>query len=246
MSRYDDLLKVVDRICKSSDSSDTFDFLEVGTNKGDTVCKVMDRVRKNGIRHFNYIGFDLFELLDSETSIKEFNGKSMLPMAAVTQRISRHSERLGLVSSYRYFAGNTHQTIPAVASSLSPVTLVFIDGGHSLPTILSDFNSLLPVCQAKKTSIIFDDYYHERTDVGAKTLIDYLSLHPHLFSVSFLPSRDKVEEKDLTTNRPTGRSLTVSCVEVVVLDKNFTLYGSPPDYVLVVPEEIAPPCLPPL
>lgn len=120
--------------------------VEVGTNRG---------LRGSQFTFEHYIGFDLWEEGSQEIDTLERNGKlrcSMADAAALLERKAPPPRRVELIK------GNTRDTLPAFAARGLLVDFAFIDGGHSIDTIRSDWESLRRTMSPRGT-IVFDDYY---------------------------------------------------------------------------------------
>jgi predicted O-methyltransferase YrrM len=96
------------------------------------------------------LGFDLFEEASDETDEVEKNVKAHNNQEEVAERLNAAGV------SYRLYGGNTRETLPAYTGPL--VDLAFIDGGHSVETIQSDWNEVRHLMKPGGI-VIFDDYY---------------------------------------------------------------------------------------
>jgi hypothetical protein len=146
--RYSQLDKLLDDICPLS-------IVEVGTWSGWRAVQ-MSLVGLGRGLPVNYKGFDVFEDFSPEFDKLEKNVKTHFSMQEV--------ERLLLILcdlypkfSFDLVPGNTRETLRSETADF-----VFLDGGHSIETISSDY-------QAVKDSavILFDDYYSGAIDVSA-------------------------------------------------------------------------------
>ncbi len=135
-----------------------------------------------------YYGFDIFDWADSDFMAKEFNGKVPPVLAQTRKRLKREGIQ------HKLMVGNTNSTL----SKFSPdrqIDFVFIDGGHSVETIESDWNNIKKFMD-DETVVIFDDYYENRDDFGCKKLIDEL-LQDKTFSVEKLEPIEIVEKNNI-------------------------------------------------
>lgn len=152
--------------------------LEVGTWRGD---RALEMLRASPASR--YIGFDLFEEADAESDRLEFNVKSHYSEARVKARLRGYRVEL--------IRGNTRSTLPRYAAGKEPfVDLAYIDGGHSVDTIRSDWESVSRIVRPGGT-VLFDDYYSgmsgEKIDrVGCNRVVDSLP------GLEVLPLRDAV------------------------------------------------------
>lgn len=148
--------------------------VEVGTYDGERAKSMLTLWNAfEGARSAEYIGFDLFERMDPVTNTVELS-KSRLPPAihVVIKKLSALNN-----VSVSLIKGNTRDTLAGAVQLMRPADLIFIDGGHSLVTIASDWQGLQPIID-KNTIVLFDDYYLNRDDVGCKTLTTSLQQDP--------------------------------------------------------------------
>ena len=116
-----------------------------------SICEIGTWNGQNAINMLNscdadlYIGYDLFEEATAETDAVEFNVKAHNAVDTVRNRIK---EAHGSVS-VNLVKGNTRETLKNVRADF-----VFLDGGHSIETIESDYNAV-----KGSGVIVFDDYY---------------------------------------------------------------------------------------
>jgi hypothetical protein len=135
-----------------------------------------------------YYGFDLFEGMTPNVKDREFHGKCDVTREEAENKISKTG------SEYELIVGNTIDTMP----DFNPdrlIDFVFIDGGHSIATIASDWSNIKRI-MSDHTIVLFDDYYENRDDVGCKSLIDSL-IKQNVFVVDLLDPLDKLSVKKL-------------------------------------------------
>lgn len=125
--------------------------LEVGTWNGQRAEEMLEVCPQA-----EYIGFDLFEDGDPETDKVEFNVKPHYTLASVQERLKCHNPTL--------VKGNTRETLPAFTYR-RPVDFVWLDGGHSVETIRSDWEAVKKLL-APWSEVWFDDYYTGGPDIG--------------------------------------------------------------------------------
>ena len=103
----------------------------------------------------------------------EFCGKAFPPsMGDVFKRIQRATK-----VTPNLWKGNTLSTLPEVVEKgLIPIPhLIFIDGGHSVETIGSDWDSIQPII-GPETVIIFDDWFQPpKEKVGSRSILENLA-----------------------------------------------------------------------
>lgn len=139
--------------------------LEVGTHMGNSAIAMVNKAKEYNDDVF-YYGFDIFDWADKDFMTKEFNGKVPPTFSIVRKRLKKED------IPHKLTIGNTTSTLPKFSPDRY-IDFVFIDGGHSLETIESDWNNI-KYFMDDETVVIFDDYYENRTDVGCKNLIDKL------------------------------------------------------------------------
>lgn len=133
--RYEQLLKAVREKQPKA-------ILEVGTWNGSRAIEML-----NLCPSATYYGFDLFEEATPETDAEEMNVKPHHYRERVLDRLTGFDAHL--------FKGNTRETL---ASFNEPVDFVWLDGGHSIETIRSDWENVKR-CLAPDAWVFFDDYY---------------------------------------------------------------------------------------
>ena len=139
--RYDQLLKAV--VAKRPNA-----ILEIGTWNGGRAQQMLILCPTA-----KYYGFDLFEEATEETDKLEFNVKAHNTLDDVKWRLKTFDATL--------FKGNTRETL---AKFDEKVDFVWIDGGHSVETIRSDWENVKRVL-APDAWVFFDDYYTGPIDI---------------------------------------------------------------------------------
>lgn len=151
----------------------------------------------------HYYGFDLFEGLSDATFVSELS-KRPPSLKAVQEEMETSGANIHL------YSGDTRVTLPQTYSQLPLMDFIFIDGGHSLETIASDWawaSKLL----SQEGVLVFDDYWSNRTDAGAKITVD--TIDRDKFTVSLLPIKDTFPQSEFG-------ELTIQLVEVRYRQKN--------------------------
>lgn len=119
--------------------------VEIGTWNGDRAQQMLN-IAPDGCR---YYGFDLFEEATVQTDREEMNVKPHYFLDNVYQKLSSWNVQL--------FKGNTRETLKWFRPEVK-IDFVWLDGGHSVETIRSDWESLKPHL-AENAYVFFDDYY---------------------------------------------------------------------------------------
>ena len=189
--RYSNLLRKMDELIKRAY---TLVYLEVGTFNGVRAINLMDYfLGTDANRQARYIGFDLFEDMTTEMSKAEFS-KSTLPLSvdAIQKSFNdtlkkKYGDRF---TGARLFKGNTKETIKKWKEDLGHLVepnFIFIDGGHSLETIESDFRNLEEFANGSNI-FLMDDYYKNRTDVGCRPMVEKINAEGKLVALPLQPS----------------------------------------------------------
>ena len=196
--RYVNLLRKLDDLAARTTN---FVYLEVGTFNGVRAANLLDYFLSYGAnRTASYIGFDLFEDMTPDMSKAEFS-KSTLPLS--TDEVQRvFANTLGKKYGGRFkgaqlFKGNTQETLKAWkenSASIKP-NFMFIDGGHSLETIASDFKNLEHLIATENT-FLMDDYYVNRTDFGCRPLVEQINREGKYVGLPLMPI-DHIPKNDL-------------------------------------------------
>jgi predicted O-methyltransferase YrrM len=116
--------------------------LEIGTWNGERAQQML-QVAPGAV----YYGFDLFEDATEQTDAEEMNVKRHDVLAEVEVRLRGYRAHLT--------KGNTRHTL---ADFYHPVDFVWMDGGHSVETIASDFANVRRLAMPD-AEIYLDDYY---------------------------------------------------------------------------------------
>lgn len=125
--------------------------MEIGTFDGQNSIRLM----KSCSAQF-YIGFDLFEEMTEEIYIKEFSKKPPSRIKVWEDMVKKLA-----LCNIELYAGNTKQTLKNYTDP--PPDFLWVDGGHSVETIKSDWENLKRIVN-KHTVIVFDDYYNSGID----------------------------------------------------------------------------------
>lgn len=167
--RYQHIPRLLDEVCgRETHVDDPVRLLEVGTYDGGNAANMIRHVVGHG-RKALYTGFDLFEDLTPEKSKEEISRPRMPPaLKAAGVRLAQAGGKVRLVR------GDTTVTLPKTVPTLPCQDFIFIDGGHSLPTVANDWKWVSRLVGAH-TVVLFDDYYPDRDDAGCRPLVDALS-----------------------------------------------------------------------
>lgn len=161
--------------------------MEIGTWNGKRAAMMIETAKKNHPPvEISYFGFDLFEAMTQEL-YKEEISKIPPTQKEVTEKLNETGAHIAL------FAGNTLSTLPRTVSKLPKMDFVFIDGGHALETIENDWKYTQDVMH-EKTIVIFDDYWNDRIDGGAKPIVD--AIDTNVYDVTILPRVDSYDNRD--------------------------------------------------
>jgi predicted O-methyltransferase YrrM len=159
--------------------------MEIGTWNGNHALQMIEEAKKySSLETIQYYGFDLFESLDNKTTLKEF-AKTPPLLEVVCKKLKKTNVKINL------YQGFTQDTLPKVISKLPKMDFIFIDGGHSIETIKSDWQYVKRVMN-EDTIVIFDDYWNIDNS-GCKEVIE--GIDKTKFKVTILPIQDKFKKK---------------------------------------------------
>lgn len=173
MSRYKQLLQLIDVFQPKS-------IVETGVWNGQNAIRMINQASKFG--DVSYTGYDLFEDGTPELDAKEFNVKHHNNKTAVLATILHN---IPPQHSVHLIKGDTNETLIDGLHS----DFAFIDGGHSIETIRSDYHKL-SACSV----IVLDDFYtpDEHGNCPDISLYGCNSLVRNLSHVQLLPIKDPV------------------------------------------------------
>lgn len=140
--RYDQLLKLVREKQPTA-------IAEIGTWNGTRAQEML-----NLCPTAKYYGFDLFEEATPETDREEMNVKAHHYMERILDKLTGFDVQL--------YKGNTRDTLK---NFNEPVDFVWLDGGHSVETVQSDWDNIKR-CLTPDAVVLFDDYYTGPIDIG--------------------------------------------------------------------------------
>ena len=168
MNRYNQLIDIVRNLKPIS-------IIEIGAHRGDRaelLCRTA--LDQRPTRSVHYRGYDLFEAANEQTNAEEKNGKGPATLEGLRQRLLK-IERL----VFDLIVGNTRTTL---AGKNISAEFAFIDGGHSIQTIFSDY-----VAVHNSNVVVFDDYYTSGVDTTKWGCNALLAMVPH----EVLPIEDR-------------------------------------------------------
>lgn len=179
--RYRQLLAEAERIQPSS-------FLEIGVFTGVRGVEVIEAASLGKpAGAIAYHGFDLFEHMNEEILKSELS-KVPAPMHEVHDRLASTGADVHL------HKGWTQQSLQEFQSANPDfrTELAFIDGGHAIDTIQSDWNYVSEMLSDDGV-VIFDDYYvdcpHLIEEFGCNKVLE--TLNSDDWTVTLLPEVDR-------------------------------------------------------
>lgn len=126
-----------------------------------------------------YTGFDLFEEATKISDYEEKNSKKHCTLSEVSEFLTQKKVDHTLIK------GNTRETLSCLGA-VPTFDLAFIDGGHSVETIASDWRHVRRMMKPDGL-VVFDDYYIGNIDTrrwGANETVEKL---PYTLSVTVDP-----------------------------------------------------------
>lgn len=166
--------------------------LEIGVYTG---RRAVEMIRTAGVYNqpgdITYFGFDLFEEMNDEILRSQLS-KRPDALSAVRHKIEQTGARVFL---YKGFSEETLPKFISTKDDYSPIGLVFVDGGHSIETISSDWENVRNLL-SENTIVIFDDYYVDCPNLtdrfGCNYVID--ALDRTLYDVEFINIVDSFDQ----------------------------------------------------
>ena len=152
-------------------------FLEIGVNDGTNAVRLAKALQAVGV-DAEYFGLDLFEYQKNESFLREFSLR-VPSMETVESYLKRHG-----IKKPTLIAGDSTKVLPEVVPTFPKMDGIFIDGGHSYETVLSDWNNVQPLID-KHTVVFFDDY----PNWGIKPVVDQIDRSK--WDVQILPTSDQ-------------------------------------------------------
>ena len=141
--------------------------LEIGVYTGKRAQEMIEAAKVFN-KKIEYYGFDLFEMMNDKILKKEL---SKIPSSK-----KKIQQKLSKIADIRLFKGFTNKTLPKLKNT--KVDFIFIDGGHAVNTIYSDWIKCKNFIK-KNTVIVFDDYYENDKKIikkyGCNKVIDTIS-----------------------------------------------------------------------
>jgi hypothetical protein len=158
---YKGLFEVVKEIIPAN-------IMEIGTSSGQTAIGMI-RVagqfsKESGI---SYYGVDLFESGKPSQWEQEFTGGYIPPKKADVEARLR-AETAAEITLVAIDSNDLPRSPP---ESWPKMDLVFIDGGHRVETVASDWK-FVQTLMHDETIVVFDDVFEELPFVGAKSIVD--------------------------------------------------------------------------
>lgn len=164
--------------------------LEVGVYRGQRSEELIRLAFLFSRTKIKYYGFDLFEDLSEDQLKKEYSKISF----SETHLENKLNENVGLFSSINLIKGDTKKTLQEFKFT-KEIDFFFIDGGHSIDTINSDFEKIYSRSKVNSV-IILDDYYINSPELIKKYGCNsILGKYPNqIFEESFFTDRFKKNE----------------------------------------------------
>ena len=162
--------------------------LEVGVYKAKRANEMI-YLSKKFHNSVTYYGFDLFDKIT-----KKKVGSELSKNPSSKQILKQYLTTIHKTSKIKLIQGNSKKTLKKFVKLKKKIDLIFIDGGHSVNTIKSDWDNIKKI-MTKKTVVIFDDYYHDeliKKKFGCNKIIDNLK---DKYDFQILRSTDYIEFK---------------------------------------------------
>lgn len=184
--RYQHLIAAVDKVSENSKKQKPLRIMEIGVFDGAHGLQMINRASKNGRTHVEYYGFDMFEDMTPELNEAEVGKKSLARSYSDVYKYLRSKSKAKVIS---LFKGDTKASIPKALPKLPKMDIIFVDGGHSLGTVQSDFEHAIKLAH-EKTIILLDDYYPGDFTKGCAFLVEHDLKSRSWLSVEVLEPED--------------------------------------------------------
>jgi hypothetical protein len=165
--------------------------LEIGVYKGKR-SKEMIHLAKSFNKKIFYYGFDLFEDI-KKSKINIELSKKPKSKKYLKKFISQNAKNVHV----DLIKGDTKKTLKSFSKKNIKIDFVFIDGGHAVSTIKSDWKYIKKII-GKKSVVVFDDYYDNSVitrKFGCNKVIKNLE---NKYKYTILPSTDYVTERKMS------------------------------------------------
>lgn len=140
--------------------------MEIGVADGENAKNMVEAAsRKNSPGEVEYYGFD------------KFGGKDNFQIRQVRRKL----EKTGC--KYKLFKGDSVNTLPQMVRTLPMMDLIFIDGGHSYPTVKSDWENSKSLMHSG-TAVFFHNYNFS----GPRKVVDNISREEYQVKIINPPS----------------------------------------------------------
>lgn len=164
--------------------------VEIGVYDGKHAVQMIETAQ---IYHkeVTYYGFDLFEEITPEIIQKEFSKPKIFSEKVVRNELEKTKANIYL------YKGFSRATLPFFVSLNKKVDFIFLDGGHSVDTIHTDWSCIENIlCLNPHCIVLLDDYYpSSNKEIGCKKLID--SLNQEKYNIKLLTPVDTVSDRQI-------------------------------------------------
>lgn len=182
LSKYSRYKYLFLEIYRSQPSS----IIEIGVYRGIRSLEMI-KLSKSLNKKINFYGFDLFENITNDKIKKELSKKS-ISTSEIKKKLDQSLNNKSV--SVKLIKGDTIKTLKKFKLK-KRADFIFVDGGHSLKTIKSDWLNLQKLIHSNSV-IIFDDYYDNdeiSKKFGCKRIVDNIDKK---FNYEIFPSSDYV------------------------------------------------------
>ena len=140
--------------------------MEIGVADGENARTMVTVAGQNSpAKEVEYYGFDAFG--DNDNS----------QMKKITQKLKITG------CKFKLFKGDSVETLPKIVKDLPKMDLIFIDGGHSYPTVKSDWENSKSLMH-NKTAVFFHNYNFS----GVKQVVDNIPREQYQVEIIDPPS----------------------------------------------------------
>lgn len=183
--RYFDLYKYIIK-------NKPINICEIGIYTGERSEEIIKLSHLSSRQKINFVGFDLFDEIDDKKIQQEFS-KQPLNKRIIEKKLNK----LSFLNSMKLIQGDTNFTLPKISEKYNKYfDFIFIDGGHSIETINSDFQNCIKLIKDDGI-IILDDFYYNNSELskiaGCNELVK--NIDNKKYNVEILSKRDTHNSK---------------------------------------------------
>lgn len=144
--------------------------LEIGVFEGKFGRKMLQTIHNSRPNSdIRYMGIDIFDDMNQEIVEKE--NSLFAPSKDIVERYLKKECSFAEIDLLKGFS---NISLPKIKDKIHLFDLIYIDGGHSIETISSEWKYIKQHIN-KNCIVVFDDYYEGNNEIGAKSVVDEIN-----------------------------------------------------------------------